>query len=193
MFKIKPLPYAYNALEPVIDRQTMEIHYDKHHQAYADNLNKLLEQTNESQADDLVILMKSDLPGIRNNAGGVYNHDFFWGIMCPANSVKMSEVLKGEIEKSFGTVEEFMGKFEQSALSRFGSGWAWLVLNSDGGLEIMNTEYQDSPVSVGKKPLLGIDVWEHAYYLKYQNRRAEYVKAFWQLVNWEKVEELLGE
>lgn len=191
-FSIDALPYAYDALEPVIDKQTMEIHHDKHHQTYADNLNKLLEQNVEKQVLSLEELMKSEVMGIKNNAGGVYNHDFFWSTMASPNVSKMSETLKMLIEKNFGTVEEFMSKFEQSALSRFGSGWAWLVLNSDGGLEIMNTEYQDNPVSVGKKPLLGIDVWEHAYYLKYQNRRVEYVKAFWQVVNWQKVEECLG-
>lgn len=190
-FSIDVLPYTYEALEPVIDKQTMEIHHDKHHQAYADNLNKLLEQNPDKQSLSLEDLMMNEAPGIKNNAGGVYNHDFFWSVMTTPNTSKMSESLKIQIEKSFGTVEEFMAKFEQAALGRFGSGWAWLVLGSDGVMEVVNTEYQDNPVSVGKRPLLGIDVWEHAYYLKYQNRRVEYVKAFWQVVNWEKVEENL--
>ncbi len=190
-FVIDSLPYAYEALEPVIDKQTMQIHHDKHHQTYADNLNKLLEQNPDKQSLGLEELMKSEVAGIKNNAGGVYNHDFFWSVMTAPNTVKMSDRLKQLIEKDFGTVEEFMSKFELSALGRFGSGWAWLVLTAEGKLEVINTEYQDNPVVFEKKPLLGVDVWEHAYYLKYQNRRVEYLKSFWQVVNWQKVEENL--
>ncbi len=190
-FSINSLPYAYDALEPVIDKQTMEIHHDKHHQAYCDNLNKLLGDRVDLQGKTLYDLLSLESGPIKNNAGGVWNHDFFWEVMSAPNSSKMSENLKVKIEDNFGTVEEFMGKFEQAGLSRFGSGWVWLVKMTDGKLEIVSTANQDSPIADGKLPVLGLDVWEHAYYLKYQNRRVEYIKAFWQLVNWGKVEEML--
>ena len=190
-FSINSLPYAYDALEPVIDKQTMEIHHDKHHQAYCDNLNKLLGDSVDLQGKTLYDLLSLESGPIKNNAGGVWNHDFFWEVMSAPNSSKMSENLKVKIEDNFGTVEEFMGKFEQAGLSRFGSGWVWLVKMTDGKLEIVSTANQDSPIADGKLPVLGLDVWEHAYYLKYQNRRVEYIKAFWQLVNWGKVEEIL--
>lgn len=190
-FTINSLPYASDALEPVIDKQTMEIHHDKHHQAYCDNLNKLLGEKQELQNKSLQELLSTDAGPIKNNAGGVWNHDFFWEVMATPNTSKMSESLKAKIEENFGTVEEFMSKFELVALGRFGSGWAWLVKTSDGKLEIVSTANQDNPLADGKVPVLGLDVWEHAYYLKYQNRRVDYVKAFWQIVNWEKVEELL--
>ena len=187
-FTINTLPFAFDALEPVIDKQTMEIHHDKHHQAYCDNLNKLLGEKQELQTKTLQDLLSVEAGPIKNNAGGVWNHDFFWDVLSAPNTSKMSENLKAKIEENFGTVEEFMSKFELAALGRFGSGWAWLVKNSDGALEIVSTANQDNPLVDGKSPLLGLDVWEHAYYLKYQNRRVEYVKAFWQIVNWEKVE-----
>lgn len=190
-FSINSLPYGYEALEPVIDKQTMEIHHDKHHQAYCDNLNKLVEQNADLQKLDLLELMKSDLAGVKNNAGGVWNHDFFWEVMTSPNTSKMSESLKLKIEENFGTVAEFMSKFELGGLGRFGSGWVWLVKTLDGKLEIMSTANQDNPLAEGKTPVLGLDVWEHAYYLKYQNKRVDYVKAFWQVVNWGKVEEIL--
>jgi superoxide dismutase, Fe-Mn family len=191
-FSIDALPFATDFLEPVIDKATMEIHHDKHHQAYADNLNKAVDQNSQLASLSLEDLLKSDLPVVKNNAGGVWNHDFFWSVLTSANTSKMSESLKLKIEESFGTVEEFMSKFEQAGLTRFGSGWAWLVKTAEGKLEIVSTANQDNPLVEGKKPVLGLDVWEHAYYLKYQNRRAEYVKAFWQIVNWSKVEEFLG-
>ncbi|OGD83552.1 superoxide dismutase [Candidatus Collierbacteria bacterium RIFOXYD1_FULL_40_9] len=191
-FTINPLPYGYDVLEPVIDKQTMEIHHDKHHQAYADNLNKILEQNADKQKLGLEELMKSDIAGIKNNAGGVYNHDFFWSVMTAPNTSKMSESLKVVIEKNFETVDEFMSKFELGGLGRFGSGWVWLVKTTDGKLEIVSTANQDNPLSDGRQPVLGLDVWEHAYYLKYQNKRVDYVKAFWQIVNWVKVEDLLN-
>ncbi len=191
-FSIDPLPFATDFLEPVIDKATMEIHHDKHHQAYADNLNKAVDQNPQLTSPSLEDLLKSDLPVVKNNAGGVWNHDFFWSVITAPNTSKMSESLKLKIEESFGTVEEFMSKFEQAGLTRFGSGWAWLVKTSEGKLEVISTANQDNPLVDGKMPLLGLDVWEHAYYLKYQNRRAEYVKAFWQIVNWSKVEEFLG-
>lgn len=191
MFTIKNLPYAYEALEPVIDRETMEIHHDRHHQTYCDNLNKLATE-NGLESKSLEELMSSDIAGVKNNAGGVWNHDFFWDIMVSPNTSQMSESLKTKLEESFGTVEEFMVKFEQAGLSRFGSGWAWLVKKADGGLEIVSTANQDNPLVEGKKPVLGVDVWEHAYYLKYKNKRVDYLKSFWQVVNWGKIEELIG-
>lgn len=191
-FSIDTLSYTYEALEPVIDQLTMQIHHDKHHQAYADNLNKALETDVDKQSKTLEELLSSDVAVIKNNAGGVWNHDFFWGILTSPNSSQMSEELKIQIEKSFGTTAEFMTLFEKAALGRFGSGWVWLVKNEDGAMEIISTPNQDNPLTENKKPVLGLDVWEHAYYLKYQNKRVDYVKAFWQIVNWTKVEELLG-
>ncbi len=191
-FSINSLEYTYDFLEPVIDKETMEIHHDKHHQTYADNLNKLLDGNVGLQGDDLQNLLACTDVTVKNNAGGVWNHDFFWGIMTKPNTSKMSEAVKMKLEENFGTVEEFMGLFEKAAMGRFGSGWAWLVKNIDGSLEIMSTANQDNPLVENKTPILTIDVWEHAYYLKYKNKRVDYVKAWWQVVNWEKVEELLG-
>lgn len=191
-FSINNLEYAFDALEPVIDKETMEVHHDKHHQTYADNLNKALETNSETQMKSLEELLGSTEVVIKNNAGGVWNHDFFWESLTVPNTSKMSEVLKSKLEENFGTVEEFMSLFEKAALGRFGSGWAWLVKNTDGSLEILSTANQDNPLVNGQKPLLTLDVWEHAYYLKYKNKRVDYVKAWWQIVNWEKVEEKLG-
>ena len=190
-FVLDPLPYTYNHLEPVIDKETMEIHHDKHHQAYTDNLNKATESQTDLQGKNLEELLASEVAAIKNNAGGVWNHDFFWESMAKPGSSKMSEVLKVELEKAFASVEEFISKFEAAALGRFGSGWAWLGQNKDGGLEILSTANQDNPLVDGFTPLLAIDVWEHAYYLKYKNKRVDYVKAWWQVVNWDKVEERL--
>jgi Fe-Mn family superoxide dismutase len=187
-YMLDSLPYAYDALEPVIDSETMMIHHDKHHQAYVDNLNKALEANPQLQVKNLEELFSADIPVVKNNAGGVWNHDFFWAEMTTPGSSQMGENLKVEIEKNFVSVDEFKAKFETSALTRFGSGWAWLVMNKDGGLEIMSTANQDNPMVDGFKPLLAIDVWEHAYYLKYKNKRADYVKAWWEVVNWEVVE-----
>jgi Fe-Mn family superoxide dismutase len=183
-FELIKLPYAVGDLEPVIDKQTVEIHYGKHHQAYVDNLNKLLAEKPELQGKTLEELMNSEVPAIKNNAGGVWNHDFYWQEMEKPGEEMLPENLKEKIEKKFGSMDEFIKLFEANALGRFGSGWGWLVKDEKGELEIMSTANQDNPLSLGKKPLLGIDVWEHAYYLKYQNRRAEYVKTWWQLVNW---------
>ncbi len=187
-YMLDSLPYAFDALEPVIDQETMMIHHDKHHQAYVDNLNKSMEANPSLQAKTLDELFSSDIPVVKNNAGGVWNHDFFWDEMVTPGSSQMGENLKVEIEKNFVSVDEFKAKFETSALTRFGSGWAWLVMNKDGGLEIMSTANQDNPMVDGFKPLLAIDVWEHAYYLKYKNKRADYVKAWWEVVNWDVVE-----
>jgi superoxide dismutase, Fe-Mn family len=189
-FSIDVLEYTYDALEPVIDKETMEIHHDKHHQAYCDNLNKALETNVSLQGNTLEAMLNSSEAILKNNAGGVWNHDFFWSIMTSPNSTRMGEKLKTKIEESFGTVEEFMVLFEKASLGRFGSGWTWLVKNSDETLEILSTANQDNPLADGLVPLLTVDVWEHAYYLKYKNKRIDYVKAWWQVVNWDRVEEL---
>ncbi len=187
-FELEKLPYGYDALEPVIDKQTMEIHHDKHHQAYVDNLNKLLADKPEMQGQTLEELMKSEVQSIKNNAGGVWNHNFYWQEMIKPDNGHITDLLLTKLEKNFESVDKFMEQFEKQALGRFGSGWAWLVEKGDGSLEIMSTANQDNPLDLGLIPLLGIDVWEHAYYLKYQNRRGEYVKAWWQVVNWDFVE-----
>lgn len=189
MFKLEELPYGFDFLEPVIDAQTMEIHYTKHHQAYVDNLNKAVE-ANNLQNKSLEDLLNNDLAVVKNNAGGVWNHDFFWSLMTKADSVQPSDPLRSVLSASFGSFEQFKSDFETAGLGRFGSGWVWLVKNIDGKLEILSTPNQDNPLVLGKTPVLGCDVWEHAYYLKYQNRRAEYLKNWWRLVNWEKVESL---
>lgn len=183
-FELMKLPFAVGDLESVIDKQTVEIHYGKHHQTYVDNLNKLLAESSELQSKTLEELMKSEVAAVKNNAGGVWNHNFYWNEMKNGGEGNVSTDLEKKIVKKFSSVDEFKDLFEKNALGRFGSGWGWLVENSDGELEIMSTANQDNPLALGKKPLLGIDVWEHAYYLKYQNRRAEYVKAWWNVVNW---------
>ena len=184
-FTLEKLPYAYDALEGVIDARTMEIHHGKHHQAYVDNLNKALVEKEELQKITLDELLLSEIDVVKNNAGGVWNHDFFWKCMTgPVDGGHIGEKLTGELEKAFGGVEGFMEKFEAAALSRFGSGWAWLVKDKAGRLEVISTSNQDNPLREGKTPILALDVWEHAYYLKYQNKRAEYVKAWWEVANW---------
>lgn len=191
-YTLPKLPYTFDALEPSIDARTMEIHYGKHHQAYCDNSNKALAGTAwaEKTIED-VLTHLDDIPAdkrtaVRNHGGGFFNHNFFWTVLGPKGSGPNGE-LQQALQRTFGSVEAFCGKFEAAAIGQFGSGWAWLV-TSGGALEILQTSNQDSPVSLGKIPLLTIDVWEHAYYLKYQNRRAEYVKAFWNIVNWKEVE-----
>ncbi len=187
-YLLDSLPYAFDALEPVIDKETMATHHDKHHQGYVDNLNKAIEANSHLQVETLEELFSSDIPAVKNNAGGVWNHDFFWEEMAAPGNSKMSEGMKKAIEKGFESVEEFTKIFEATALGRFGSGWAWLVENKDGGLEILSTANQDNPIVDGFKPLLALDVWEHAYYLKYKNKRGDYVKAWWDVVNWDLVE-----
>ncbi len=189
-FVLDKLPYDYSDLEPVIDKQTMEFHHDKHHQTYTDNLNKALSERPELQTKSLEDLLYSDVPVVKNNAGGVWNHNFFWSVMAKPDSTQIEGGLLEKINEDFGSVEEFKTLFETAALGRFGSGWAWLVKNGDGKLEILSTANQDNPLVEGKTPLLTLDVWEHAYYLKYQNRRAEYVKAWWSVVNWDAVSKL---
>lgn len=184
-FELMKLPYDLSGLMPVIDKQTVEIHHGKHHQTYVDNLNKLLDERKDLQSKSLEELVAVDEIAIKNNAGGVLNHNFYWNEMKVGGEGKMPNILRKKIEMKFGSLVEFKVLFEKNALGRFGSGWGWLVFDEKGDLEIMSTANQDSPLTLGKKPLLGIDVWEHAYYLKYQNRRAEYIKAWWSVVNWE--------
>ena len=194
-FELKPLPYAYDALEPYIDKETMMLHHDKHEKAYVDNLNKAISKYPELYKKGLEGILKdlNSIPEdiretVKNNAGGVYNHDFFWSIMTPEKGQKPSEELLKAINKDFGSLDNLKTKFNEAALGRFGSGWAWLVLNKDGNLSIISTLNQDSPISQDLKPILGIDVWEHAYYLKYQNRRKDYIDNWWNVVNWKQVE-----
>jgi superoxide dismutase, Fe-Mn family len=191
-FTLPTLPYAFNSLEPHIDARTMEIHYTKHHAGYTNNLNKLIAGTDaESQSIEQIMAHISKYPvGIRNNGGGYYNHNLFWTILAPNGGGKPSGTLLKSIETSFGSFDSFKEQFSNAASTRFGSGWAWLVL-SEGKLVISSTANQDNPLmdiaEVKGIPLLALDVWEHAYYLNYQNRRADYIAAFWNLVNWEQV------
>ncbi len=190
------LPYAYDALEPYLDVKTMEIHHTKHHQAYVNNLNAAIEkypQFGDETASNLLRHLETIPEEIReivkNNAGGHFNHFFFWQIMRPQGGGSPEGALAEAITKTFESYENFKELFTKTAVSRFGSGWAWLCLTPLGGIEVLSTPNQDSPLIEGKTPILGLDVWEHAYYLKYQNRRPEYVAAWWNVVNWEKVAE----
>jgi Fe-Mn family superoxide dismutase len=192
-FQLKPLPYAYDALEPFIDATTMQIHHDKHHAAYVNNLNGALEKHPELAGRSLEDLL-GDLNAVpedirtvvRNHGGGTWNHDLFWEIMGPKAGGVPGGALGSAIDSAFGSFDNFKAEFEKAANGRFGSGWAWLV-KKGGSLAIVSTANQDNPLSEGLVPLLGLDVWEHAYYLKYQNRRAEYVGNWWNVVNWEAV------
>lgn len=191
-FKLEPLPYAYDSLEPYIDKDTMILHHDKHHQAYVDNLNKILSTHPEIEYKNLeqllsnpTILPRDVRQSILNNAGGVYNHNFFWSIMSPNKGEQAKDELLKAIEKDFGSFQSFKEKFNKSALSTFGSGWTWLVSNDEGELAIMSTSNQDSPITSGVKPIIAIDLWEHSYYLKYKNERNKYIENWWNVVNWE--------
>lgn len=191
--ELPALPYAFDALEPHIDAQTMEIHHGRHHQTYVNNLNaaldkhpELYEKSVEELISDLNAVPEDIRTAVRNNGGGHANHSLFWQIMSPNGGGEPSGALAEAINKTFGSFEQFKEKFTQAALGRFGSGWAWLVVNN-GQLEIMSTPNQDSPLMEGKTPILGVDVWEHAYYLKYQNRRPDYVNAFFNVINWDEV------
>jgi Fe-Mn family superoxide dismutase len=190
-FTLPALPYAHNALEPHIDTLTMQIHHGKHHQAYVDNLNKAIAGTeNENKSlEDLIANAGKISPAVRNNGGGHWNHSFFWESLTP-NGGAPSGKISDAITAAFGTFDAFKEKFASAGMTRFGSGWAWLIDNN-GKLEVSSTPNQDNPLmdvaEVKGKPILGVDVWEHAYYLKYQNRRADYLAAFWNVVNWEKV------
>ncbi len=197
MFTLSKLPYSFNALEPYIDAKTMEIHYTKHHQTYVDKLNVAVKETKFENREISEILknIKKIPKKIRqmviNHGGGHFNHSLFWEIMTPdAKKKEFKGKIAEEIKKTFGSFENFKEQFTNLALGIFGSGWAWLIINSEGGLEIISTKNQDSPLMNGLKPVLGLDIWEHAFYLKYQNKRAEYLSAWWNIVNWEKVEEL---
>lgn len=192
-FTLPKLKYAYNALEPYIDEETMKIHHDKHHQAYIDNLVKALDGTEYSDKPiEELMRTLNELPeniraAVRNNGGGHYNHSIFWEVMGPNAGGKPKAELEHEILSAFDSFEKFQEEFENAGKTQFGSGWAWLVLNGEK-LAVVKTPNQDSPITVGKLPLLGVDVWEHAYYLKYQNRRPEYLKNFWNVVNWNEVQ-----
>lgn len=194
-FQLPTLPYAYDTLEPVIDTRTMEIHHTKHHQAYVDNLNKAIVWTpaESLSLEQICASISQFSPTIRNNGGWHRNHSFFWTLLAPVWSSTMSSTVENALTASFGSVEAFKEQFSQAALSRFGSWRAWLVKTPDGKLVITSTPNQDNPLmdvaEVQWKPILWLDVWEHAYYLNYQNRRAEYVQKFWDVVNWEKIKE----
>ena len=193
-FTLAPLPYLADALEPHIDKETMTIHHDKHHQAYTDNLNKAIAGTeHEGKSIEEIVKNAGNInAAVRNNGGGYWNHNFFWESMAPNAGGEPSGKLADEIKASFGGYEEFKEAFQAAGASRFGSGWVWLVSNG-GKLEINSTPNQDNPImdvaEAKGTPLLGCDVWEHAYYLKYQNKRPDYLKAFWNVVNWSKVAE----
>jgi Fe-Mn family superoxide dismutase len=194
-FELPALKFAFDALEPAIDARTMEIHHDKHHAAYVNNLNKALEsapelydQPLEKTLREIGKVPESIRTAVRNNGGGHVNHSLFWEVLTPGGSKAPQGALLADLEKTFGTYDAFVEKFNAAAATRFGSGWAWLVLDSEKKLQVYSTANQDSPLMDGHSPLLGLDVWEHAYYLNYQNRRPDYVKAFWTVVNWSFVE-----
>ena len=195
-FSLPPLPYATDALEPHIDKMTMEIHHGKHHNAYVTNLNKALESApnlasktiEELLANNCAIVPDNIKTAVRNNGGGHINHSMFWTIMGPKAGGPPSGALADAIKSAFGGFDQFKEKINNAGVARFGSGWAWLVRDSSGKLDIISTANQDSPVMEGKYPVMGVDVWEHAYYLKYQNRRPDYLGAWWNVVNWAEVE-----
>lgn len=194
-YQLPPLPYAFDALEPYIDARTMEIHHGKHHAAYVNNLNKALEAYPELQKwslDDLIIKLdkvpESIRTAVRNNGGGHWNHSMFWKIMKKGGGGEPKGEFAAAINSAFGSFAEFRSKFTQAAMGRFGSGWAWLQFQN-GKLVVDSTANQDNPLTSGSKPIMGLDVWEHAYYLKYQNRRNEYVEAWWNVVNWDQISE----
>lgn len=189
------LPYAYNALEPYIDEETMHLHHDKHHQTYVNNVNAALEKHPEIGEDlekllaDVESIPADIRQAVINNGGGHLNHALFWELMTPAETSPSAE-LAADIEATFGSFEDFKAAFTAAATTRFGSGWAWLVVNKEGKLEVTSTANQDTPISEGKTPILGLDVWEHAYYVKYRNLRPNYIQAFFSVINWKKVDEL---
>ncbi len=193
-YSVPPLPYAYDALEPHIDKQTMEIHHDKHHQAYVDKVNAALAGTPlEDAAIEDVLKDLSQVPedkrgAVRNNGGGHYNHSLFWESMAANAGGTPDGALAQAIDSAFGSFSDFQAKLKETGINQFGSGWSWLVKDGSG-LAVVGTPNQDNPISAGKTPLLGVDVWEHAYYLKYQNRRPDYLDAWWNTVNWAKVAE----
>lgn len=194
-FELPALPYAYDALEPVIDADTMRFHHDKHHATYVANLNKALEAHPELFERSVAFLiahlnhLPEDIKGaVRNNGGGTYNHTLFWEMMAPEGQTAFAGPVADKIKETFGSYEEFKKQFAAAAAGRFGSGWAWLVADGDK-LEILSTANQDNPLTEGKRPLLCLDVWEHAYYLKYQNRRVDYINEWFRIINWDFVNE----
>ncbi len=199
MFKLPELQYEYDALAPFISADIQQLHHSKHHQAYVDNLNKALEKYPDWQEKSIeeIIMSLDELPEdiktmVRNNGGGHFNHSMFWEMMAPKKDQKPSGTLLDKIQKSFGDMEEFKKQFSESATKVFGSGWEWLVIDGNE-LKLMSTPNQDSPLSQGKTPILGLDVWEHAYYLQYYNKRADYIEAWWNVVNWEEVAKRLDQ
>jgi superoxide dismutase, Fe-Mn family len=198
-FTLPALPYAYDALEPHIDARTMEIHHTKHHQAYVNNLNAALEKAPQLEGKSLDDLMKgiNSVPetvrtAVRNNGGGHWNHSMFWEIMAPKKGNEPKGKIADAIKSSFGDFAKFKEQFAAAGAGRFGSGWAWLIDDGKGKLSITSTPNQDNPLMEGKKAILGLDVWEHAYYLKYQNKRPDYIAAWWNVVNWDAVAKRLG-
>ncbi len=196
VFKLPPLGYAPDALEPYIDTMTMTIHHDRHHAAYVANMNALVPKWADLATTPIETILAdlSKVPepirvGVRNNLGGHWNHSLFWQMIAPGGAKMPSGELKSAIDSTFGSLDVLIEKLNGAATSRFGSGWAWLVVNSSKKLDIISTANQDTPLELGSKAILAIDVWEHAYYLKYQNRRADYLKAWWQVVNWDKAAE----
>ena len=194
-YEVPPLPYDYSALEPHVDEATMRVHHDKHHQAYVDKVNAALEGTDLADASiedvlkDLSRVPEAKRTAVRNNGGGHYNHTLFWESMSPDGGGEPDGALREAIESAFGSFDDFKAKLKETGVNQFGSGWAWLV-HDGSGLAIVGTPNQDSPLSKGQTPLVGVDVWEHAYYLKYQNKRPDYLDAFWNVVHWGKVAEL---
>ena len=192
-FEVPPLPYDYNALEPYIDTQTMQLHHDKHHAAYVNNLNNAVKDTElASQNVDDILRHINDVPqnirtAVQNNAGGHSNHSMFWAIMKPNGGGEPTGALANAIQQTFGSFDQFKAAFNDAGAKRFGSGWAWLVLDQNGKLSVISTANQDSPLMQGLYPVMGNDVWEHAYYLKYQNRRPDYLAAWWNVVNWDEI------
>jgi len=193
-FELPDLPYAFDALEPNIDAKTMEIHHDKHHKGYTDNLNKAIEGTDLENKSIEEILKNMDMENkaVRNNGGGFFNHSLFWKVMSPKGGGKPNGDLAKAIDDAFGSFDAFKEKFSNAAKTQFGSGWAWLCVQKGGKLEVCGTPNQDNPLmpstGCGGYPILGLDVWEHAYYLKYQNKRPDYVTNFWNVINWDEVE-----
>ena len=192
-FQLPSLPYSFNALEPHIDARTMEIHHGKHHAAYTNNLNAAIEGTalEGKSIEDILGQVSKQSPAVRNNGGGYYNHNLFWEIMSPNGGGEPAGDLSADIQNRFGSFNEFKEAFGRAATTQFGSGWAWLMVDAAGALAVINTPNQDNPLMdvspLRGTPILGLDVWEHAYYLNYQNRRPDYVAAFWNVVNWEEV------
>ena len=193
-YEVPPLPYDYAALEPHVDEATMRVHHDKHHQAYVDKVNAALEGTDLADASiedvlkDLSRVPDDKRTAVRNNGGGHYNHSLFWEWMSPNGGGEPDGALRDAIESAFGSFDDFKAKFKETGVNQFGSGWSWLV-HDGSGLAVVGSANQDNPISQGQTPLVGVDVWEHAYYLKYQNKRPDYIDAWWNVVNWPKVAE----